>query len=63
MFADAITKLLLHTDVGFGEAFVDGDITTSDIRAVLKVLLDNRDYASNYESWTGSVLKTLDHLW
>ncbi len=31
--------------------------------ALLKVLLDNRNYVNDYVSWTGSLLKMADYVW
>jgi hypothetical protein len=56
------SKLVLHTDVGFAEAFMEGDFETPDLFVLLKVLLDNRNHVNDYTSWTGSILKTVDYL-
>ena len=50
-------KLLLKTDVGFAEAFMDGDVTTEDLAELLRVLLDNRDRMADFSSWTGYAAK------
>merc|ERR1711991_861479 len=56
-------KLLLKTDVGFAEAFMDGDVTTEDLAELLRVLLDNRDRMADFSSWTAYAAKTAEYLW
>ncbi len=45
------SKLLFHTDVGFAEAFMEGDFVTTDMFILLKVLLANRQCE---EVWVAS---------
>jgi cyclopropane-fatty-acyl-phospholipid synthase len=55
----------LHSgDIGFAEAFIDGDWDTPDLTALLKVLIANRDAFERvvYGSWWGSLLHRLRHL-
>jgi cyclopropane-fatty-acyl-phospholipid synthase len=56
-------KLLWHNDVGFAEAYMDGDITTTDLHVLLRVLNDNRDFVHDFTAWTGNLLKAVDFIW
>lgn len=51
-------------DIGFGETYVAGDWTTSDLTALLQVFIANRDQVDQviYGSWWGSLLYRVKHL-
>ncbi len=51
-------------DVGFAETYIAGDWTTSDLSALLKLFIANRDAveAAVYGTWWGSLLHRLKHL-
>ncbi|NBO76594.1 MAG: class I SAM-dependent methyltransferase [Betaproteobacteria bacterium] len=51
-------------DIGFAESFIDGDWTTPDLTALLKLFIANRDDIEHviYGSWWGSLLYRAKHL-
>lgn len=57
-------RCLRSGDVGFGEAYIDGDWSSPDLPALLRLLLANRDALDQalYGRWWGSLLHRLRHL-
>jgi len=51
-------------DIGFAESYIDGHWTTPDLRALLELLIANRDEVESviYGSWWGSLLYRAKHL-
>ena len=55
--------VLRSGDIGFAEAYLDGQWTTPDLAALLQLLVANRDAVERavYGSWWGSLLHRLRH--
>jgi cyclopropane-fatty-acyl-phospholipid synthase len=51
-------------DIGFAESYIDGDWSTPDLAALLRLLIANRDTVESavYGSWWGSLLHRVRHL-
>lgn len=51
-------------DIGFAETYIDGDWTTPDLSALLKLFVANRDEIESvvYGSWWGALLYRARHL-
>ncbi len=51
-------------DIGFAESYIDGDWSTPDLTALLKVLIANRDAIESvvYGSWLGRLAYRIKHL-
>ncbi|MDH4060739.1 MAG: cyclopropane-fatty-acyl-phospholipid synthase family protein [Aquincola sp.] len=51
-------------DIGFAEAYIDGDWTTPDLGALLRLFVANRDAIESvvYGTWWGSLLHRFKHL-
>ena len=51
-------------DIGFAESFIDGDWTSPDAVALLRLLIANRAHIEDmvYGSWWGALLYRLQHL-
>jgi cyclopropane-fatty-acyl-phospholipid synthase len=58
---DAVLK---SGDIGFAEAFIDGNWSTPDLPALLRLCLVNRDHLERvvYGSWWGSAFARIRHL-
>jgi cyclopropane-fatty-acyl-phospholipid synthase len=57
-------RALQSGDIGFAEAFIDGDWDTPDLTALLKLLIANREAVERvvYGSWWGSLLHRVRHV-
>ena len=57
-------RALRSGDIGFAESYVDGDWSTPDLAALLRLFIRNRTHieAVVYGSWWGSLLHRLKHL-
>jgi len=57
-------RALRSGDIGFAESYVDGDWSTPDLAALLRLLIRNRTHieAVVYGSWWGSLLHRVKHL-
>jgi cyclopropane-fatty-acyl-phospholipid synthase len=51
-------------DIGFAESYIDGDWTTPDLAALLRLFIANRDAVGSavYGSWWGSLLYRARHM-
>jgi cyclopropane-fatty-acyl-phospholipid synthase len=51
-------------DIGFAEGYIDGDWSTPDLTALLKLLIANRDHIESavYGSWLGRLVYRIKHL-
>jgi cyclopropane-fatty-acyl-phospholipid synthase len=51
-------------DIGFAESYIDGDWSTPDLAALLRLFIANRDAVESavYGSWWGSLLYRMRHL-
>ncbi|TDM06070.1 MAG: SAM-dependent methyltransferase [Ideonella sp. MAG2] len=58
------SAVLKSGDVGFGEAYIDGQWSTPDLAALLRLFLANREALETalYGSWWGSLLHRVRHL-
>jgi len=57
------TRTFLGGDVGFGEAYVDGDWTSDDLPALLELLARNRDQLDDLSPATAALRRWLDRRW
>jgi cyclopropane-fatty-acyl-phospholipid synthase len=59
----AFSRALRSGDIGFAEGFIEQDWETPDLRALMDLLLANRDELDRvvYGSWWGSLLHRLRH--
>ena len=51
-------------DIGFAESYIDGDWSTPDLAALLRLFIANRDAVEHavYGTWWGSLLHRMRHL-
>jgi cyclopropane-fatty-acyl-phospholipid synthase len=61
---NAFTGALKSGDIGFAESFIDGDWTTPDLTALLRVLVQNRAEVDRviFGSWVGRLAYRIKHL-
>jgi len=61
---DVCVRALKSGDIGFAEAYIDGQWTTPDLAGLLELLLLNRDAIESmvYGSWWGAALYRIRHL-
>jgi cyclopropane-fatty-acyl-phospholipid synthase len=61
---NAFTGALKSGDIGFAESFIDGDWTTPDLTALLRVLVQNRAQVDRviFGSWLGRLAYRIKHL-
>ena len=61
---NAFTGALKSGDIGFAESFIDGDWTTPDLTALLRVLVQNRAEVDRviFGSWLGRLAYRIKHL-
>jgi cyclopropane-fatty-acyl-phospholipid synthase len=59
----AFSRALRSGDIGFAEAFIDGDWDTQDLPALMRLLVANRDELERvvYGSWWGKLLHRVRH--
>ncbi len=57
-------RALKSGDIGFAESYIDGDWTTPDLAALLRLFIANREHIEGivYGSWWGSLLYRCKHL-
>jgi cyclopropane-fatty-acyl-phospholipid synthase len=58
-------KVMLRADVGFGDAYVDGDWETDDLPGVISFFIENRDLLDDRNirsAWAGRIADRLAHL-
>lgn len=57
-------RALKSGDIGFAESYIDGDWTTPDLAALLRLFIANREHIEGivYGSWWGSLLYRVKHL-
>ena len=61
---DVCSRALKSGDIGFAESYIDGQWTTPDLVALLRVFIANRQAVEEviYGSWWGSLLYRAKHL-
>jgi len=57
-------RALKSGDIGFAESYIDGDWTSPDLTALLRLFIVNREHIENvvYGSWWGSLFYRVKHL-